>query len=856
MHKSYLPPVNIQSRLLRLAALFLFLQSLALTLAPAVRLRSWDAPYRWDHWLGFGLWLVLMPVVERQLTKRLPDADPYLFPASALLSGWGLLSIWRLTGAFGLRQLIWLVISLILFTLALRYTQILEFLRRYKYVWLFSGLILTALTFLLGANPGGAGPRLWLGCCGVYLQPSEPLKLLLVVYLAAYFAGRIPIRGRFLPLIFPTLLLTGLALVILMIQRDLGTASIFVFLYTSMLYLASGKRSILPVSLFILIGVGLAGYLFVDIIRLRVDAWLDPWADPSGRAYQIVQSLLAVANGGLFGRGPGMGSPWVVPVAHSDFIFTTIAEENGLVGTLALYLLIASLVIRGYWVALHARNHFQRLLAAGLATYLGIQSLLIIGGNLRLLPLTGVTLPFVSYGGSSLLTSYFAILLLLQISNASENDPAPLIQTTPYLSMPVFLCLGLFAAALLNSWWAIWRSDELLARTDNPRRSIADQYVRRGSLIDRQNRPLVNSIGEVGSLTRIYHYPALSPVIGYTHPVYGQTGLELDLDPYLRGLSGNPTLQIWWEHLLHGEPPPGLDVRLSIDLTLQARADELLGAHHGALVLINARTGETLAIASHPTYDANQLDEIGDTLLASEHSPLLNRALQGSYAPGTALAPFLLAQAYEGIGLPGLPTSMLYQNKKGEWLTCARTPGTAERTWATTLAMGCPQPLATLGSALGNAQLGVLMEKLAIRTTVEHPQDVALGQTVSVSPAQMVLAAATLSNHGQAPVLQIAMAVKTPNQGWVILPAGGTPRNIFSPSVADQVGQLLMSNGKPYWETLGKAEDSQHPLSWYLAGTLPDWQGTPLALAVILEENSPQLAQDIGRILMDAALGR
>jgi cell division protein FtsW (lipid II flippase) len=264
------------------------------------------------------------------------------------------------------------------------------------------------------------------------------------------------------------LFLTGLALAILLTQRDLGTASIFIFLYAAMVYLASGKRRLLLGSLGLLVLAALVGYFFVDIIRYRLAAWIDPWTDPSGRSYQVIQSILAVANGGLYGRGPGLGSPSLVPVAHSDFIFTSIAEENGLLGSFALLVLQALVVARGFLITIRAASNFRRLLAAGITTYFGAQSVLIMGGNLRLLPLTGVTLPFVSYGGSSLLTSFIGLLILIQISNEVDEEPAELHFPQPYLNMASLIGVGLLACSLANGWWAAIRADDLLIRTDNP----------------------------------------------------------------------------------------------------------------------------------------------------------------------------------------------------------------------------------------------------------------------------------------------------------------------------------------------------------------------------------------------------
>jgi cell division protein FtsW (lipid II flippase) len=796
-----------ENTLLKLAGVFLILFAIILSLSPAVRERTWDVTFRWKHWVGLLAWAGIFAFAHRQLSLHLPEHDPYLLPIAALLTGWGLLTVWRLEPAFGLRQTIWMVITLGLLGFSLRFSLDLDLVRRYKYVLLSGGLLLTSLTLIFGSNPAGTGPRLWLGCCGVYLQPSEPLKLLLVSYLAAYLADRLPARDRLIPLLFPTLFVTGLALLLLLVQRDLGTASIFILLYATIVYLAIGRKRVLLISAGTLLLAGLAGYYLISVIQLRVDAWLNPWLDPSGRAYQIVQSLLAVANGGLFGRGPGLGSPTLVPIAHSDFIFTAIAEETGLVGIIGLLALLALLISRGLRVALLATGRFRRLLAAGITAYFSIQSLLIIGGNLRVLPLTGVTLPFVSYGGSSLLTSFVALLALLLISSQIEEEPAPLPNPAPYYVISGLVGVGMLAMSLGVGWWTLVRGTDLLERTDNARRSISDRYVRRGALVDREGTPIDMTEGETGNLTRVYLYPELGPIVGYTHPIFGQAGLEASLDNYLRGLQGNPASLVWWDRLLYGTPPPGLDVRLSLDLTtLQTEADRLLGDHTGAIVLLNAETGEILAMASHPGYDPNLLDEQGATLASEQDAPLLNRATNGNYPLGTTLSPFV--QAFFGE---------------------STAPGKAER----------DQLYRTLGF-YNEPQLRMLVSKASTSS-----------DDLRVSPLQMALATAALSNNGVRPSPRIALAVNTPQQGWVVLPAQGESVEALPAPFAREATQALAGEN-PYWSYTSAT--SKAPLTWYLAGTLPDWGGTPLALVVLLEENNQRLAEEIGGELINMAL--
>src|SRR5215213_8419299 len=798
-----------QGSLLKIAVVFLFLQTVIITLAPAVRARTWEVDFRWSQWIAFLLWVFFVLHTHQSIIRQLPDADPYLFPMVAFLSGWGLLSVWRLDPSFGARQALWFVVSIMIFLFGLGLPSSLDFLRKYKYILLSSGLFLTALTLIFGTNPIGYGPRLWLGCCGLYFQPSEPLKLLLVAYLASYLADRLPIKLNAVPLIYPTFLLSGIAILLLLFQRDLGTASIFIALYTIVIFLATGRRRTLLFSAVLLVFMGVVGYYLIDIIRARIDSWINPWNDPSGGSYQIIQSIIAIANGGINGRGPGLGSPALVPVAISDFIFAAIAEETGLVGTVGLIAIFGILLIRGLRIALCVPDIFRRLLAAGITSYLGVQALLIIGGNLRLLPLTGVTLPFISYGGSSLLTSFVALLMLMLISNHLDEEPAPLPNPQPYYALGVFLSLGLFAAALANGWWAVVRGPDLITRPDNPRRIIEDRYVPRGEILDRSNRVINGTEGTTSNYSRVYEYPDLAPVTGYNNPIYGQSGLEAALDDYLRGLRGNPATTIWWNHLLYGMSPHGLDVRLSLDLYLQYRADDMLKDHRGAVVLLNTQTGEIFVMSSHPTYDPARLNEIGSQLNKDPEKPLINRATQGLYPTGTLIEPF---------------RQTLFGDKN---------PSQAE--------------LQKVYQTFGFYRAPLLRMQVAeaISRTEENE--------LHASPLQVALASAALSNHGTIPTPRIAMAVNTPNAGWVVLPALGTPLEAIPAAAADKTAQTLIVDGESYWAHLGQAKSDESPITWFIAGTPPNWQASPMVVVVLLEEDNVRLAERIGKeLIVDA----
>jgi cell division protein FtsW len=214
----------------------------------------------------------------------------------------------------------------------------------------------------------------------------------------------------------------GFCMVLLVWQRDLGAASLFFLVFLAMLYVSTEEPTYPLLGLILLIAAGVIGYRMFGVVRIRIDTWWNPWLDPDDRAFQIVQSLLAVATGGVFGEGVGLGAPTYIPVVHSDFVFAAIAEEWGMVGSLGVLVCITVLVMRALRIALeNTRRPFRSLLAVGIGLLFAIQSILIMAGVVKLIPLTGITLPFVSYGGSSLLSSFIMIGLLLRVSDASSR---------------------------------------------------------------------------------------------------------------------------------------------------------------------------------------------------------------------------------------------------------------------------------------------------------------------------------------------------------------------------------------------------------------------------------------------------
>ena len=328
--------LNLQYRLGAFSVLFLIIHALILTLSPAVRFRSWQASYLWTHWIGFFIWSAAFILLNKFSVDHFKRHDQYIIPIVSFLSGWGILTVWRIDAFFGFRQSIWLLVSVLLSIFIFSKDNLLLILKKYKYLLLICALLLATLTFFFGTYPGGVGPKLWLGAGGIFFQPSELLKLILIIYLAAYFSEKDYPNIRIINSISPTILLVLSSLFILIGQQDMGTALIFIVIYIFMIYIAFGRKRIIGIGILIIFLSGVIGYFFIDLIRIRFLAWILPWLDPQAGSYQIIQSLIAIAAGGLFGSGIGMGSPRVVPISHSDFIYTSLVEETGLIGAIGI----------------------------------------------------------------------------------------------------------------------------------------------------------------------------------------------------------------------------------------------------------------------------------------------------------------------------------------------------------------------------------------------------------------------------------------------------------------------------------------------------------------------------------------
>jgi cell division protein FtsW (lipid II flippase) len=408
-------------------------------------------------WVGLA-YLGLFTVAHLAVRKFAPYADPLILPSVALLNGLGLVMIHRLdlaelaqATAVGdpeppeliSRQVAWTAIGLALFVVVLWLLRDHRKLSRYAFTSGLIGIVLLALPGVLPASISEVnGAKLWIRVGPVGIQPGEFAKILLIIFFAAFLvqkrelfttAGR-----RFLGMEFPRgrdlgplLLAWGLSIGVLVIERDLGSSLLFFGIVLVLLYAATERVSWLVIGLTIFVGGAMIAYQLFGHVRVRVQVWLDPFQDFNGTGFQIGQALFGLGTGGVGGTGLGAGRPDLVPFAYSDFMLSSLGEELGLIGLSAILVIYLVMITRGLRSALAVRDSFGKLLATGLAFTMALQVFIVIGGASKLIPLTGLTLPFLSYGGSSLVANYALVAMLLRISNAARaplnrRPPAPL----------------------------------------------------------------------------------------------------------------------------------------------------------------------------------------------------------------------------------------------------------------------------------------------------------------------------------------------------------------------------------------------------------------------------------------------
>ena len=400
--------------------LFLGLGELSLRQYPNYDL----TPYMWGGIAAAGAFIVQIIILKGKLCK-----DKWLFPIVMFFSCIGIIMLGRLKLILCVPQIRWLLIGMAVMVLVLMLAKYFEEILQYQYILGVVTLFVLCLSLLFGTEIGGS--KNWLILGPIQVQPSEFGKILLVLFLSSYLSDHrqmlTEVKKRFLfldlpPLRFiaPLLCIWGIAILMFVIQRDLGSALLFFCMAVGMTYMATGSKSYVFIAL-CFFGVGaFLSYVLFSHVQVRFNIWLDPWADPTGQAYQVVQSLFAFGAGGVWGTGFAHGQPLLIPEVHTDFIFSAIGEEMGFLGCSAIMLGYMLFFYRGVKIALNCQKDLYMLSAAGFAVAFFLQAFIIIAGVTKFLPLTGITLPFISYGGSSMVSGFIMVGLLLALSNKEK----------------------------------------------------------------------------------------------------------------------------------------------------------------------------------------------------------------------------------------------------------------------------------------------------------------------------------------------------------------------------------------------------------------------------------------------------
>lgn len=634
-----------------------------------------------------------------------PGADPAILPVVFTLSGIGITFVTRLQPDASLGQVIFLFLGVALMVGTLAVVKNLEVVKRYKYVLGIAGIILLVLPMFIGTEIYGS--KLWIKIGGFQFQPGEFAKVLIVLFLAGYLAENrellsisnrtvLGIKFPRLRLLYPLFIVWGVCLLVVAFERDLGSALLFYTIFLIMLYVATGRVSYVIIGL-ALLAVGAFGmYQIMSHVQVRVAIWLDPFSDAQNLGYQIVQSLFSLADGGLAGVGIGKGMADIIPVVASDMIFAAIGEEMGLLGGSAVLLLFMLFAVRGLTTAARAKSDLAAFSATGLTAAISFQAFTIVGGVTKLIPLTGVTLPFMSQGGSSLLASFVIVALLLragdeatgrstEIANTSTDLATAGYRTTvrgshmrrPALDTPesgllgrvalanrltrtVFLFTALFAVLIGNiTYIQVIKASEYQDMPSNNHTINKARFIKRGSIITADGLTLAESIQQAdGTYARSYPNGNLAAhVVGYYSQQYGTMGIENTQNDTLTGSKDYSS----WQNALNslaGISEPGNSVQLTIDSRIQRAAEQALAGRVGAIVALDPRSGAVLAWASAPTFDNTNIQAAIEAANASggADTSMYDRATLALYTPGSTFKVLTLASALEN-GLATLDTT-------------------------------------------------------------------------------------------------------------------------------------------------------------------------------------------------------
>lgn len=613
--------------------------------------------FSWESLAVPGALLAAFIAAHLAVRRFAPAADAALLPASFVLSGLGLAFVTRLDPELAASQVMWLFVGVAALVATLVAVPSLETLARYKYTIMLFGIALLVAPALIGVEVNGA--KLWIRFAGMSFQPGELAKIAIIVFLSAYLAENREmlsvstrrVLGMRIPeprTLGPLVLMWAASLFVLVFERDLGSSLLLFGIFLVMIYASTGRPGYVVVGLALFAAGATVAWRLFDHVQTRIAIWIDPFADATGRGYQLVQSLFALGAGGMIGTGVGQGLPTRIPFVETDFIFSAIGEELGLLGASAVIVCFLVLVVRGLATASRAKTDMAAFTATGIVAAVAIQTFVIVGGVTRLIPLTGVTLPFVSYGGSSLVSTFIMLGLLLRAGDEATGLETEMQTTSADLGalgrfalgrrltrVALVLVMMMFTLIANLTVLQVVQARELANHPANTRGLAEELRAERGAILTRDNVVLAESVPDGRVFRRTYPQGrAAAHTVGYYSARYGRAGVEAAAND---ALSGQRVFRDWGDVVAAatGRPVKGNDVALTLDWQVQRAAERALGDERGAVVVLDPRSGAVLASASSPSYNPNDVEQKWQSLSTAGSAPLIDRGRQSLRAPGS-----------------------------------------------------------------------------------------------------------------------------------------------------------------------------------------------------------------------------
>lgn len=860
--------------------------------------------------------------------KLAPNADPALLPITFALSGIGIAFVTRLAPDMAGRQLLWLFAGVAVLILLLALIKTLDQLADYKYTFMIVGilLLLSPMLPIIGSEVNGS--RLWLQIGGFSFQPGELAKICIVFFLAGYlaqhremlsiFSWKVgPVHLPSLATLLPLIVMWALAFLVVVLEKDLGSALVLFLVFLAMLHVATGKK------FYIIIGVIMAGiaafllYRFFGHVQTRVEIWLDPFADPQGSGYQLVQAIYSFADGGIFGVGIGKGLCTNIPYVESDFIFAAIAEETGLLGAAGVLLLYLTFAIRGVCVAARAKSDVSSFIAVGGTAIIILQAFIIVGGVTRLIPMTGITLPFISQGGSSLICGFIIVALLLKCGDEGTGLDTEMKTTgmmlnadtgvlgrfalSKRLTTQIIIYSILFAALVANlTYIMVIDADNVKSMSSNNHTIAKEATSERGTISTSDGTVLAKSEKQSdGTYERIYPAGNLaSHVVGYYSTRFGTSGIESSWNETLKGTRNLATFNDLLNYMT-GSKVSGNDVKLTLKSDVQKAAQQAISGYNGSCVVMDPTTGEILAMASSPTYDASEAEDILSTTSSSSlnsDSSLLNRSTESVSSPGSTFKTVTLTSAFESdvanekTVFPA-PGSIMLGNAQ---VTNYGGAGYGNVTLKTAYEYSLNTVFGQLGLQIGAKRLVETSEKFGFNQKINFDLPVAMslmpdteemtewetawaaaGEPVGehTSPAgpqtntfQMALVASAIANGGKIMQPYLVKSVNNANGEISYEAKSSVYKTVVSQDIADRVLECMkgvVSEGTGYDATIsgvtvagktGTAENQgKNPDSWFIG--IADADGAKnVVVAIELEQAEEGLATTKAKSVLQSAL--